>query len=193
MSESKMSLVKVLSAEPLPLFPVNVTPEVDKYVRDLHNYLRRLLAKLTAQNIWDAIITERADWLVDKWIEVKHGLGDGDQYIDLETGDVRGKYLRVAALWTAGDVTTWRDTHFLIESSNIAQLLHSFGSTYVPGGGDDLVLSVPSLGFGIVMKDAATDGKLWLFVDNSADPDFLVRVLIDASGTEPDLETFDYT
>lgn len=40
-----MALINVLSSEPAPLVPSGLTPEVDKFCRDLLEYLRRLNAK----------------------------------------------------------------------------------------------------------------------------------------------------
>lgn len=58
MSDQISTLVRILSAEPLPRYPEGVDPEVLRYVRDLHNYLRRLLARLTGENITHTIDVE---------------------------------------------------------------------------------------------------------------------------------------
>lgn len=52
-----MSLARILSSEPLPLHPTELRDGVyskaaiDKYIRDLHNYLRRLFGFFTAGNL----------------------------------------------------------------------------------------------------------------------------------------------
>lgn len=56
-----MSLSRILSSEPLPLHPTELRDGVyskaaiDKYIRDLHNYLRRLTGFFTADNITTTI------------------------------------------------------------------------------------------------------------------------------------------
>jgi hypothetical protein len=51
-----MTLSKILSTEPLPIPPHGQGPLVEKYNRDLHAYLLRLMAKFTPDNIVNTII-----------------------------------------------------------------------------------------------------------------------------------------
>jgi hypothetical protein len=55
-------LSRILSGEPLPLPPEIkdpvLKPAMEKYVRDLHDYLRRLFGKFTGVNIWQTIVQE---------------------------------------------------------------------------------------------------------------------------------------
>lgn len=50
-------LVGLFAAEPLPIPPKKLDPELMKYHTDLSNYLRRLGAKLTGDNIVNSIVT----------------------------------------------------------------------------------------------------------------------------------------
>lgn len=53
-----MSLKQVLSAEPLPLIPSELEPFLDKYIRDLHNYLRRLWVIMSEETITNSLESE---------------------------------------------------------------------------------------------------------------------------------------
>jgi len=66
-----MGLVKLLSSEPLPLTPTGQGPAVEKYVRDLHNYLRRLGTRFTGENITRTLEEEGGYQEVDKWVHVE--------------------------------------------------------------------------------------------------------------------------
>jgi len=49
------SMQRILSGEPLPLYPANQGPELDKYFRELHDYLRRLTGKFSEANLQAAL------------------------------------------------------------------------------------------------------------------------------------------
>ena len=55
------SLQRILSGEPLPLYPEDITPGMADYLRELHDYLRRLTAKFSPNNIYQSIFDLRAD------------------------------------------------------------------------------------------------------------------------------------
>lgn len=62
-----MSLVKILSQEPLPLVPENMGTMETRYIKNLHAYLRSLIARLTGPNIAQAIVEEGPP-VCDKWL-----------------------------------------------------------------------------------------------------------------------------
>jgi len=98
-----MGLVRLLSSEPLPLPPTGQGPAIDKYVRDLHNYLQRLGTRFTAENILRTLNEEVETWVLDKnldlWLEVK-----GNGQVVVSSDDWRGGYIATR------DGHTWSDT-----------------------------------------------------------------------------------
>jgi len=103
-----MSLVKLLSGEPLPLPPPNVDPALDKYIRDLHNYLQRLGGYFTGQNIRESMVGELLfDKFLDVWVEVT-----GTGTVEISSDDWRGGYLatRDGFTWsTTPNEVVWTD------------------------------------------------------------------------------------
>lgn len=103
-----MSLIKILNGEPLPRPPVDVGPEIDKYIRDLHNYLQRLWSAFTGTNIKITVDEEGAGTSSDKyedvWLEVS-----GTGSVVVSNKDWRGGYIATR------DGFTWSNTPTLNE------------------------------------------------------------------------------
>ena len=105
-----MGLTKILSGEPLPIAPPNQSPEMNKFLRELLNYLRRLCAKFTGVNIKTTLYEEAGSFAsvpigaivlwsdydvsgVPQNIPTGWALCDGQVHSGVTTLDLRGKFV----------------------------------------------------------------------------------------------------
>jgi hypothetical protein len=76
------TLVSILSGVPLPKIPV-VDPELDSYLRNLHNYLRRLRGSFTDENVFasGAMNSDEVDQFIESITTKVYTLVESTQYI----------------------------------------------------------------------------------------------------------------
>jgi hypothetical protein len=95
-----MSIVRLQSSEPLPIIPANLDPSVEHYIRSLHNYLRRITAMGTGQNIHNTLVEEMEGYYLDqKNLEVVVTV-TADGSVEISDEDWRGRFfgMRMAVI-----------------------------------------------------------------------------------------------
>jgi hypothetical protein len=173
-----MSLVRVLSAEPLPLKPPGLDPKVDNYVLQLHEYLRRLQGAFTGgrikESLEDADISLGVDRTVQKFFHVKTGT------------NITGQSLDSRSDWTLYDgVCTMR----------AAAQFNPANTDHMPHGADDIhaVAFSGATGFGIAGFDISGLAKVDIYTNSAgsllmditdlvSSPEFYLSVQVFAFG-----------
>ena len=164
-----MSLVKILSGEPMPRYPIAKNFVLDKYVSALHVFLRTLFRSFTAENI-QATLDEESDVY-----EIERGLqlwvsATADGSVDLNTKDWRGRFVNArlavceataAAALAVGDRDDEADGWERDEEA------YFVGKDYNPAG-DYVVLTHTFDNVIFAVKLDKDDGHLYLNVSNFA-------------------------
>jgi len=112
-----ISIQRLIAGEPLPLIPEGVSPEVDRYLRALHEFLRRLGSILSDENLV-SITTELTElgsmweFAIEKWVDVT-----GTGTFELDNRDWRGRLIQVTGLAVAGTPAGAKDAHWAYASN----------------------------------------------------------------------------
>jgi len=102
-----VSLVSILSAEPLPLMPPKADEDVEKYIRDLHTYLRRQWSHVSGEAMADSIAEDSpstsnlAGISVNKWIRVT-----GNGTVVVSDKNWSGRNIHMFYQWQKDDKAT---------------------------------------------------------------------------------------
>lgn len=95
-----MSVVRMMSSQPFPAIPANVGPELEHYIRSLHEYLRRISGMTTGANIHNSLVEEMEGYYVDqKNLEVVVTVTE-DGSVQISGDDWRGRFfgMRMAVI-----------------------------------------------------------------------------------------------